>query len=436
VNASRVRALEQQLLAHMQLYGYTLVDIPIVQPADVFLTRAGDLMIERLFTFEHQDQMLALRPEFTAAAARHYVQHAAGQIVRWQMCGPTFVDDATHDRTQQHSLGAELIGVAGSAAEAEIISMTIEGVQAVGMSDWRLIMGNVALQWHLLARLGLDRRIVRWLLVHRDELAQHGKDHLLSLFQATFALSTDPSFAPDETPASTQRMLDVMLDSTQYGTTMGGRTREEIALRMLRKHQRAVARPQIEAALDFLAEWIQIEGDVASVFSKIESWIEENDLHGRMLLNQWRETVQRIIIAGLDPARITLKPNLARNWEYYTGLVFVLQSGSGEAVAGGGRYDELTRLLGGSQSTPAVGFAYYIEALLADVHTQMVDPVAITISGPQAVDGARALRQQDIATVIQSEVSDITSTGTDFSYQHQIYTILADLITAVKASRA
>ena len=120
MNASRVRALEQQLLAHMQLYGYTLIDIPIVQPADVFLTRAGDLMIERLFTFEHHDQMLALRPEFTAAAARHYLEHANGQVVRWQFCGATFVDDAARDR-QQHSLGAELIGMAGSAAEAEII---------------------------------------------------------------------------------------------------------------------------------------------------------------------------------------------------------------------------------------------------------------------------------------------------------------------------
>jgi histidyl-tRNA synthetase len=217
---------------------------------------------------------------------------------------------------------------------------------------------------------------------------------------------------------------------------MGGRTREEIALRMLRKHQRAVARPQIESALDFLAEWVQIEGSIESVFTKIESWIEESDLHGRMLLTQWRETVQRLIIAGIDATRITLKPNLARNWEYYTGLVFVLQSHTGEAIAGGGRYDELTRLLGGTQSTPAVGFAYYVDALLKDVQTDTPDPVAITISGPQAVEIARTLRQQGIAAIIQSEVSDISSTPTDFSYQHQTYTALADLITAVKATRA
>jgi ATP phosphoribosyltransferase regulatory subunit HisZ len=435
VNASRVRALEQQLLAHMQLYGYTLVDIPIVQPADVFLTRAGDLMIERLFTFEHHDQMLALRPEFTAAAARHYLQQADGEIVRWQFCGATFVDDTTQDR-QQHSLGAELIGQAGSAAEAEIVTMAVEGAQVIGVTGWRLVMGNVALQWHLLARFGLDRRIIRWLLSHRDELAQHGKESILKAFEETFALSSDATPDSDETPASTQRMLDVLLDSTQYGTTMGGRTREEIALRMLRKHQRAVARPQIESALDFLADWMQIEGPFEQVFSKIEAWIDTADLNGHMLLNQWRETVQRLIAADIDPARITLKPNLARNWEYYTGLVFVLENKQGQPVAGGGRYDELTRLLGGAQSTPAVGFAYYADTLLADIPQNGNQKPAITISGPQAIAIARLLRQNGIAAVIQSEPSAITTTSSDMTYQHNTYTALPDLINAVKASFA
>lgn len=435
MNASRVRALEQQLLAHMQLYGYTLVDIPIVQPADVFLTRAGDLMIERLFTFEHHDQMLALRPEFTAAAARHYVQHGSGQIVRWQFCGATFVDDLTHDR-QQHSIGAELIGMAGSAAEAEVISMAVEGIQSLGGKDWQLIIGSVALQWHLLARFGLDRRIIHWLLSHRDDLAQHGPEHLLRMFQSAFSLSSDASLGADETPASTQRMLDVLLDSTQYGTTMGGRTREEIALRMLRKHQRAVARPQIEAAVEFLSEWIQTEGPIETVFSRIDAWLEPDDVQGKSLLTQWRETVQRVLIAGVAPERIILRPNLARNWEYYTGVVFVLQDGTGAALAGGGRYDELTRLLGGTQSTPAVGFAYYVDALAAHVPHQETEPVPLTVSGPQAIAVARLLRQNHIPVVIQSDAGDILTTPSEMTYNTHSYTSLADLITAVKATLA
>jgi histidyl-tRNA synthetase len=379
--------------------------------------------------------MLALRPEFTAAAARHYLQHADGQIVRWQFCGATFVDDATQDR-QQHSLGAELIGQAGSAAEAEIITMAVEGVQTIGVTEWRLVMGNVALQWHLLARFGLDRRIIRWLLSHRDELAQHGKEALLKAFEETFALSSEVIPESEETPASTQRMLDVLLDSTQYGTTMGGRTREEIALRMLRKHQRAVARPQVESALDFLVEWMGVSGPFEQVFAKIETWIEASDLNGQSLLNQWRETVQRLVAAEIDPSRITLELNLARNWEYYTGLVFVLENKQGQAIAGGGRYDELTRLLGGSQSTPAVGFAYYADTLLADLPSNGDHLTAVTISGPQANTIARLLRQNGIAAVIQSEPSEITSTSSDVTYQHTTYTALPDLISAVKAAFA
>jgi histidyl-tRNA synthetase len=314
--------------------------------------------------------------------------------------------------------------------------MAVEGVQTIGVTEWRLIMGNVALQWHLLACFGLDRRIIRWLLSHRDELAQHGKESLLKAIEETFAISSEAVPSSEETPASTQRMLDVLLDSTQYGTTMGGRTREEIALRMLRKHQRAVARPQIESALDFLLDWMHIEGPFEQVFSKIETWIEASDLNGQMLLNQWRETVQRLIAADIDATRIVLKPNLARNWEYYTGLVFVLENKQSQAIAGGGRYDELTRLLGGEQSTPAVGFAYYADTLLADLPPNGTHASVITISGPQAIAIARLLRQNGIPAVIQSEPSEITSTSTDVTYQHVTYTALPDLITAVKAAFA
>ncbi|NJR12764.1 hypothetical protein HC776_02565 [bacterium] len=392
MNASRVRALEQQLLAHMQLYGYTLVDIPIVQPADVFLTRAGDLMIERLFTFEHHDQMLALRPEFTAAAARHYVQQAAGESVRWQFCGATFVDDATQNR-QQHSLGAELIGLAGSPAEAEIMGMAVEGVQSLGIRDWQLVMGHVALQWHLLARFGLDRRIIRWLLSHRDDLMQHGQAHVLDLFQTAFASSAMPRMARMKRPPARSGCSMCCLTRHSMARRWADAPAKEIALRMLRKHQRAVARPQIEAALDFLVEWLHIDEGFESGFAKINAWIDESDLQGQMLLSQWRETVQRLIVAGLDASRLTLKPKLVRNWEYYTGLVFVLQSPQGEAMAGGGRYDELTRLLGGAHATPAVGFAYYVETVLAHLPHSPAPRAPLTVSGPQAIDIARLLRQ-------------------------------------------
>jgi histidyl-tRNA synthetase len=65
-----------------------------------------------------------------------------------------------------------------------------------------------------------------------------------------------------------------------------------------------------------------------------------------------------------------IEPRLVRGLDYYTGLVFEIQSaspelGSQSALVGGGRYDELVAEMGGPP-TPAVGFALGVErAILA-----------------------------------------------------------------------
>jgi histidyl-tRNA synthetase len=60
-----------------------------------------------------------------------------------------------------------------------------------------------------------------------------------------------------------------------------------------------------------------------------------------------------------------IEPRLVRGLDYYTGLVFEIQSaspalGSQSALVGGGRYDELVESMGGPP-TPAVGFALGVE---------------------------------------------------------------------------
>ncbi len=60
-----------------------------------------------------------------------------------------------------------------------------------------------------------------------------------------------------------------------------------------------------------------------------------------------------------------IDPRLVRGFDYYTGLVFEIQSdapalGTQCALVGGGRYDELVESMGGP-ATPAVGFALGVE---------------------------------------------------------------------------
>jgi histidyl-tRNA synthetase len=440
------RQLENRLIEHMQLFGYELIDIPHIEMADIFLTRAGDKIIDRLFTFERHGKLLALRPEFTAAAARRYVQNNYTNTVRWQFSGTIFEDDANQPdhNYQSRSMGAELIGLAGSSAEAEIIAMAATGIDKAGFEDWQIVTGHVGLQQHLIRRFNIDSRTYHLLLAQRDNLLdpQNGKASALQQIQQVL-----PGYEVPETQAQsgstqdthTEHMLDILLDSTQYGTTMGGRTRQDIAHRLLQKHERAQEHQQIQEALDFLAEWMTLQGPADQVFREIRTLVGTHDTTAEELLQSWQVTIDRLEAYDIPQSRIIVQPNLVRNWEYYTGLVFAVRGADGRLLAGGGRYNELTRLVGGTSAKPAVGFAYYMKALMQQVPHQQALLQAITT--PDTNEGRRIatyLRAYNIpvrSTPQDADTrADIRIEGNTIYYQNKQYTFdtIDQLITDIK----
>ncbi len=106
LSSQAIRRLTDSLQYELSLYGYEVIETPMIEPADLFLTRAGDQLITRLFTFERYGQQLALRPEFTAAAAHRYTQSHTHEVARWQFCGPVFEDNPGRREYQLLSMGA------------------------------------------------------------------------------------------------------------------------------------------------------------------------------------------------------------------------------------------------------------------------------------------------------------------------------------------
>ncbi len=88
--------------------------------------------------------------------------------------------------------------------------------------------------------------------------------------------------------------------------------------------------------------------------------------------SEFHEPLQDFITltSNLDTLGVNYEIDIAsgRGFEYYTGLIFQLRSDN-EMVAGGGRYDALIPLLGGSD-TPASGFALYVNKLMDILETQ------------------------------------------------------------------
>jgi ATP phosphoribosyltransferase regulatory subunit HisZ len=406
--SQRLRQLADSLHAIMSRYGYLRVETPIIQPADLFLTRAGDQIVSRLFTFERGGQSLALRPEFTATAARDYATGAANgkTVVRWQFSGPIFEDDPSHASAnyQRFSIGAELIGLGGTLADAEIINMALQGIAEQDIQDWQLIIGHVGLMRLLLARFNLDPRTERFLLSHLYALKDPalGKafviERLEKLTQGHYDNGVELS-AGASAESDTQQILDALLDATQRNITMGGRTRHDIVRRLLQKRQRATEYGHILRALDFLERWSQIDTPAQGAFETIRALIGTDDAEAQAVLDAWQHVLDLLDACAVPTSRIQIQPGLARNWDYYTGIVFEIYSGDGLHLAGGGRYDELISLVGGTRSVPAVGFVYYPAPLLAAMpHEQASGDSDIVLAADekaqaQALRWAQALRR-------------------------------------------
>jgi len=67
----------------------------------------------------------------------------------------------------------------------------------------------------------------------------------------------------------------------------------------------------------------------------------------------------------------SLNPYLVRGLDYYTRTVFEVFAGENSAIAGGGRYDKLVKVLGGKE-TPACGAAAGIERIISLMKSQEV----------------------------------------------------------------
>lgn len=406
------------LQQHMQKFGYQLVDTPVIDSAEIFLTKAGDQLISKLFTFDRYGKQLTLRPEFTAGATQRYVHEIKQGVMRWQFSGATFQDDplrADHSY-QRLSAGAELIGMDSPAAEAEIIAMCGTGLHKLGLHDYQLSIGHVGLLRQLIRQYDLDIRTERFLLNNRHLLHDRvaGKQQLLAKFERlAYRQESNSESDPGKAHAGpTGNMLDVFFDNRKLSNTMGGRTREDVLRRLLQKQKRADEIHQFQAAVKFLENWCQIEGNTSIGFAAIKAIIDDNET-GRDILEKWITVVELIKAYGIAESQIRIQPELARSWDYYTGIVFEIKSENGQLLGAGGCYDELAQLMGGAEPIPAVGFAYYLDEILTLLPQPEATNILSVIANPKsalaAVYWATKLRAHEINTILSLE--DVENPG-------------------------
>lgn len=380
-NPARYNRIASTLHLLMNSYGYEWLETPILQPADLFLTRAGDQIITRLFTFERGGRQMALRPEYTSAALSLYREQGNSAPARWQFGGVVFEDLPGAPQLQHYSIGAEMFGLPNAFADGEILQMALKGLAQTGVGGATAIIGHVALLRYFVRRQVPDARLQRFLL-NQAHLLRTAEGEQRVRQQMDRLVPTNPADKPLSDGAGPSPIItDALLQSLEQSQLMGGRTREDIQRRLQRKLIRSEARPQIEAALSMLKHIMMIEGSSGVVFPQLREMIGD-DAEGLALLDEWADVLDATICMGVDPDQLVLSPGLSRNWDYYSGIVFELRGG-GKHLGGGGRYDDLARLLGSPGPVPAVGFAYYIDELLGLLPDEAParQPITFTCAG-------------------------------------------------------
>lgn len=149
-DATYWRYLESQLIQLASSYGYQEIRFPIVEQTALFkrsIGEATDIVEKEMYTFEDRNgDSLTLRPEGTAVCVRAGVEHGLlyNQIQRLWYLGPMF----RHERPQKgryrqfHQFGLEAFGMSGADIEAEIILLSADLWQRLGLQGYAKLQLN------------------------------------------------------------------------------------------------------------------------------------------------------------------------------------------------------------------------------------------------------------------------------------------------------
>ncbi len=144
-------------------WGYREVRTPTIEYLHLF-TSAGTLtpgMLGKVYSFLDWDgwsgERVVLRPDGTIPVARLYTDSLQGQgLARIFYAANIFIFEESAAKTRERwQCGAELIGVGSSVADVELIALSLETLQKMGLKDVELRLSHAGLIKALLEKLGL-----------------------------------------------------------------------------------------------------------------------------------------------------------------------------------------------------------------------------------------------------------------------------------------
>jgi len=160
LEAAELRAAEDALRRAFRGYGYREVRTPALEFA-AQLERGQGAELEHVFRlFDEDGRVIVLRPDLTIPVARLIATRLTAHPgpLRISYTGPAFrAPQSGRPLASEHrQAGAELVGLAGPEADAEIVGLLARALGAAGLRGYRIGLGDISLTGAVLDGLGVS----------------------------------------------------------------------------------------------------------------------------------------------------------------------------------------------------------------------------------------------------------------------------------------
>jgi histidyl-tRNA synthetase len=439
------QAVQSRLSEGIGRYGYQNLDVPILESTELFLRKSGGYLASQMYSFNDPgSNAVSLRPEFTSAIMRHYLESTADtardSVVRWQYAGPVFRYDLGNPPPADNSgqftqVGAELIGSDSVLADAELLSLASEIPAELGITEYRLRLADLDVLDSVLDTVGLSDRARAFIVANMNRIGESAENLAEALERAAeLHLVSGRGLPTDEVDLADAvvGLPDGLARSVLSGfmrwngspqTPLGRRSPDEIVDRLLRKLRGGDAADAVETGLAVAGKLARIRGNPADALGQVRAIVTAAGADSAPC----DRLAELVALVGLDPSlngRLEINFSLARGIAYYNGIIFDVVDGGGVVLGGGGRYDALALALGDRDAVPALGFAYTLESLLSampEPAEQSSGPHAVLVKPGNSDSNAAALRKvAEIRRQGGVAVLEVSESGSESGYSRTI----------------
>lgn len=398
-DAVALQTARDAIAATLRRYAYAAINPPILESPLPFLNRSGEDIRRQMYIFpDPGGREVCLRPELTIPVCRAYLRQlqesedstgkSAKREVRLSYFGPAFTYESASDGRyrQFYQAGAEFIGgQSREAADAEILAAALDALDATGLTETLVEIGDVEIRNAFIDQLPISERSKT--RIRRITLRNQKDPNVGSAASAASASANEfgelASLLAAVEPGKAELLIKEVFALADV-RHVGGRTPEEIVERLIsRNAQEPISAELVEGVVALL----NIRAEPEAAFKAIRDHFRKFGIASiDPVLERCATRLRYIDAYRPRPAALLFNVGLRRGLEYYTGFLFEIFAKNLQVghVCGGGRYDNLLEGLGANALIPAVGFGIGLDRLLSALQRTQA-PVSAQARAPQAL---------------------------------------------------